>query len=209
MTISYDLPPVKKNVSIGLFGGSFDPPHLGHTMLALSFLALEAIDELWVIPCAEHSEKIENAPFAHRLTMAEKAFKRINACRVIDIESQLASPSFTIDTVRTLKTLRPDLRFSLAIGSDLAKTFPTWRHATELVNELSIIVFSRSQHSLLSLPPLLKHASFHKDLQLIDVTSSRLRQSLQRRNEQENPCVIDRDVLAYIREKELYGQKQS
>src|SRR5258708_38432850 len=96
------LPTVKQNASIGILGGSFDPPHLCHQLLALSFLSLEPLDELWVIPCADHAFKNNLSSFPHRFAMCEIAFERIQKVLVLDLESKLATPNYTIETINAI-----------------------------------------------------------------------------------------------------------
>jgi nicotinate-nucleotide adenylyltransferase len=92
------IPSVKSGAQIGILGGSFDPPHIGHQLLALSFMALEPVDELWVIPCANHVFKGALSAFSHRLAMCSLAFARLHNVRVLDVENHLTAPNYTLRT---------------------------------------------------------------------------------------------------------------
>lgn len=200
--MSTNLPNVKKNAQIGLLGGSFDPPHLGHSLLALSFLALEPIDELWVIPCQNHAFKGEISSFSQRIRMCELAFSRINQVRVLDIESFIKAPNFTIKTIDHILSIRPDLNLSFAIGSDLVESFHKWHQAEELVKKTSIVIFERQNYTVKSLPPILGSARIHQGYCLPDSNSTDIRSSL-KKAEQYN--FVDQKVREYIEENRLYG----
>src|SRR5580658_1402932 len=115
--------PANTGSNIGLLGGSFDPPHLGHSLLALSFLALEPIDELWIIPCQNHAFKGCLNSFEQRFDMCKLAFSRINNIRVLDLENSIDPPNYTIKTLDLILSKRPDLNLFFAIGSDLITDF--------------------------------------------------------------------------------------
>ena len=114
---NFHLPEIKNGSSVGILGGSFDPPHLCHELLALSFLALEPITDLWVIPCANHAFKDNLTSFAHRLAMCKLAFSRLNNVHVLAIEENLATPNFTINTLEAILQKRPDLKIFFGLGS--------------------------------------------------------------------------------------------
>ena len=136
---------VPKNASIGLLGGSFDPPHLGHAFLALSFLALEAIDELWIIPCNDHAFKKNMISFEHRFAMCLLAFGHFQKTRVLDIEKKIEAPNYSIATIMAIKKERPDLALSMCLGSDIINEFPTWHRAKELSQSCRFVIFRRGK----------------------------------------------------------------
>lgn len=195
------IPEVKQGAHIGLLGGSFDPPHLGHSLLALSFLAIEPIDELWIIPCQNHAFKGEISRFEHRFNMCELAFSRIKQVRVLDIESQIPPPNYTIKTLEYLSA-RPDLKFYFAIGSDLVEGFHRWHRAEEVAQKASIVIFERQNYPLSDLPPMLKHARVHHGYRLPDTNSTELRASF--KNQSLDQAFIDQKVRDYIEKFELY-----
>src|SRR5690606_16507888 len=140
------LPVVKPSSHIGILGGSFDPPHICHQLLALSFLALEPLDELWVIPCANHAFKNDLTDFAHRLTMCTIAFGRIKHVRVLDLENHLEGPSYTIETINFILKHLPTINLHLGIGSDLVANFHAWHRAQEIVHKAQIVIFERTSY---------------------------------------------------------------
>lgn len=198
------LPTVKSGSHIGILGGSFDPPHLCHQLLALSFLTLEPIDELWIIPCADHAFKDELTSFRHRFAMSEIAFKRLSAVRVLDIEKKLETPNYTIETIDAILQKRPDLKLLLCLGSDLIHSFHTWHNAALLAQKVKIALFERNTFPIASLPPLLKNAHIHRGYALPNTNSTAIRDFLARREKEEVCNFLDRDVFSYIKENRLY-----
>lgn len=196
------LPMVERNAHIGILGGSFDPPHLCHQLLALSFLALEPIDQLWIIPCAQHAFKNAVTDFSHRLRMCEIAFRRIEQIRVLDIEEKLAAPSYTALTLDHILREHPDLSLHLAIGSDLLSSFHTWHRAQDIVEKAKIVIFERASYPITTLPEILQNARLHQGYQLPDISSTSLRNFF--KDAHTDGTVVDRDVVSYIAEHKLY-----
>lgn len=199
------LPPVKKGARIGLLGGSFDPPHLGHSLLALSFLALEPIDELWIIPCQSHAFKGELNSFAQRMHMCKLAFERLDHVRVLDLESQIEAPNYTIKTLNLIWSKRPDLKLYFAIGSDLISGFYKWHQAEAILERAFVVVFERQNYPI-ELPALLKNAHVHQGFILPDTNSTMLRNSFKQRKN--THALIDQKVGEYIKRLNMYSDSK-
>lgn len=202
-TPSFILPSVKHAARIGVFGGSFDPPHLGHMMLGLSFLSLEAIDELWIIPCNDHALKESVSAFHDRMAMCKIAFAHLAKTHVLDLEHHLPAPNYTINTIEAIKSQRPDLSLMLGLGSDLLAGFEHWHQASSLALMVQLVIFEREHYPCDVLPSLLKKAHVHAGFALPDTNSTKLRETLHKSHEQ--ACsLIDSRVQAYIFERGLY-----
>lgn len=132
-------------VKVGLFGGSFDPPHLGHLALARQARDQLALDELRWVPAGDPWQKADRrlAPAAQRLAMVEALIAGEPRMRVDDVETRRAGPSYTIDTVRALRAERPDATLVLVIGQDQYARLPTWHRWRELVDAVTLAVASR------------------------------------------------------------------
>lgn len=202
---TFFLPPSQRDARIGLLGGSFDPPHLGHGMLSLAFLALEQIDELWIVPCNDHAIKESLSTFAHRFAMCKLAFARLQNVRVLDIEQHLPAPNFTINTIKAIKTLRPDLNVYLGLGSDLTTSFPKWQSACELSTLAQFVIFERENYPCENLPSLLKNARVHKSGVLPNFNSTAFREELRKTTHQNACSYVDRAVMDYIQAHGLYS----
>ena len=130
---------------IALFGGSFNPPHLGHELAALYVLETAEVDELWFVPCFKHPFDKTLECFEDRLAMCELASAAVGArARVTDVERELGDESRTLRTVRALQARHPEHRFALVIGADLVAETDTWYGAQELRAAVPFIVVGRA-----------------------------------------------------------------
>lgn len=136
---------------IGILGGTFDPPHLGHLGLARGALATGEVERVLLIPARTppHKERPDMNPPQVRLAMARLLAGEDARLEVSDIELGLPEPSYTIDTVRHLCGQRPGDSFRLIIGADMAEIFGIWREAEELLRLAPPLVARRPGFALL------------------------------------------------------------
>ena len=190
---------------VALFGGSFDPPHVGHQMACLYLLLTYGVDEVWMIPVFRHAFDKRSAPFAQRVAMCERAAAAVSpAVRVCTIEQELAGQSYTLLTVRALKARHPEHRFSLVIGADLVKERERWYGWPELAELVPFLVLARGgvKSDETAVPPAHDHCPADA-VALPEVCSTAIRARLR---EGKVPAGwVAGDVLAYIREHGLYG----
>jgi len=133
-------------LKIGVFGGTFDPVHIGHLRSALETLELLDLDEIWFIPAAfpPHKDQTTFASFEHRLNMLKLATKHLDFFRVLDVEADRPGPSFTIDTIHELRRDAPDgAEFFLMMGLDQFISLKTWKDYKQLPVFSSIVVMER------------------------------------------------------------------
>lgn len=132
---------------IGLYGGTFDPFHLGHLNLALEMREKKALDEVWFCPSKINPHKLnENAPASaeHRLKLLQLALEGIPGCKILDIEIKRKEPSYTIDTLRYLLEREGSTNsFGLIIGDDSVCDFFRWREAEAIARLVPLYVGSR------------------------------------------------------------------
>ncbi|HUA34008.1 MAG TPA: nicotinate-nucleotide adenylyltransferase [Candidatus Binataceae bacterium] len=131
---------------VGLFGGSFNPIHLGHLRSAEEVREALKLDLIYFIPAASPPHKAEGdlAPAEHRLAMVRLATKGNRHFMVSDIEVRRMGRSFTIETVRYFNsTLRQPAPLYLMMGMDQFNEFDTWREADELVRLCNLAVHTR------------------------------------------------------------------
>jgi len=128
-------------VEIALFGGSFDPPHVGHVLAATYALATEPVDELWMLPVFEHPfRKKLRASFELRARMCEAALAGLlPRARVSRAEAELGGEGRTVDLLEHLHGKHPEHRWVLVIGSDLVAETGQWKRF-DRVQELARIV---------------------------------------------------------------------
>ncbi len=125
---------------VALFGGSFNPPHIGHAQVVLTLLH-QGFDEVWALPAGVHPFGKELAPFSLRARMLSLALSDFGPrVRICTVEAELAGPSRTFDTVTELIRRHPAIRFTLALGEDQRDDLPRWHRIDEL-RELAPFVF--------------------------------------------------------------------
>ena len=127
---------------IALFGGSFDPPHLGHVLCATYALSVAEPDAVWVLPVHQHPWHKPLSPFAQRLELARLAFAPLSRVEVRDDEQHNPS-GYTWDLLDHLDTLHPGTSWMLIGGSDTARDLPRWHRGGELARRVSIIPVPR------------------------------------------------------------------
>ena len=131
---------------LGVFGGSFDPPHLAHVALARAAVEQLALDELRVLPTGQAWHKARTLTAAHhRLAMARVAFAEVPRAAVDDRELRRSGPTYTIDTLRLLREERPDAELLLVIGADQAEALHGWRASEEILRLATVAVAARAR----------------------------------------------------------------
>jgi nicotinate-nucleotide adenylyltransferase len=192
------VPPLRGFNRIGILGGSFNPPHLGHLLIATAVYAVEDIDHLWVVPTASHAFGKDLAPFADRVRMCHLAFRHLaGGAAVVDIEERLPKPSYTVNLLRVLHALRPGIQPVWIAGSDVLADLPRWKDHEEVQRLARFVVVPRRGYE--------GGASLGVELPLL--SSSDVRAVI---GEGRSPAgLIDREVLAYIERRGLYDATSS
>lgn len=129
----------------GLFGGTFNPIHLGHLKVAEEVISRLPLDRILFIPSyiPPHKSPGEVVPVRHRLKMVEIACQGYPAFQVSEVEARRPGPSYSIETLRKLKQAFPADRFFFIVGLDAFLEIDTWKDHTQLLQECSFIVVSR------------------------------------------------------------------
>lgn len=186
--------------SVAIYGGSFDPPHVSHVLAAVCALKLGGFEQVLVLPVYEHAFHKRLTPFRHRLEMCRLSFAGIAGVEVSALESELETPSLTLRTLEHLSRQNPDWSMRLLVGTDVLGDTSKW-HAFDRISALAPpYVMGR---------PGYEHAGVHGAL-LPDVSSTRVREALARRDLPENAAFLARavpsTVLTYIAEQGLYSE---
>lgn len=113
-------------MQVALYGGSFDPPHVGHVLAATYLLSVGPFDQVSVIPVFSHPFDKPLSPFSNRLAMCELAFGWLPGVEISDIEQRLPAPSRTLDTIERLRQLHPTWDLRLVIGADVLEEADSW-----------------------------------------------------------------------------------
>ncbi|MBT8487615.1 MAG: nicotinate (nicotinamide) nucleotide adenylyltransferase [Gemmatimonadetes bacterium] len=199
-----------------MFGGTFDPPHLGHRSVALDVADVLDLDEVVWIPAGDPPHKrLEQLTPAHlRLRMVRAATMGEPRFSVSEIEVNREGPSYTVDTLRALRSKEPKADLYLIVGIDQYRTFDTWRAPEEILTLASLAVMDRGGESLrrdidaedtarrpnsLHLPP---GTVISVPVKRIDVSSTRVRAAVDRG--ESIVALVPRAVARIIEAEGLY-----
>lgn len=201
----------------GILGGSFNPPHRGHLALARTVLDLGLARRVILIPASipPHKATPTQADARTRLAMARLLASEDDRLEVDDLELRRDGPSYTTDTLSALMNSNPGERFRVIIGSDLAKTFHTWRDykrilaiAPPLVAERPDDIFGKPE-DFAGMPTedIRVILSGRFPMRHVDVSSTKVRALLERgADDGELLRYLTRPVVDFIRERGLYRQ---
>lgn len=129
---------------VAVYGGSFDPVHVGHAMVAAWLRWTDAADEVWFVPVRAHPFAKRSAPFPTRVAWCRAVAALLPGTRVDEVEAGLPTPSYTIDTLRHLAARHPERTFRLVVGADVLPDTPKWRAWDAIVAEFPPIVVGRA-----------------------------------------------------------------
>jgi nicotinate-nucleotide adenylyltransferase len=130
--------------TIALFGGSFDPPHVGHVLAVAWARLCGGADEVWVLPAANHPYAKPLTPWEQRWRLCQLAFADLPFARLRDDE--LRSSGYTIDLVETLRRAHPSHRWLLVGGTDTARDLANWHRGGELASLVEVLCVPRGGH---------------------------------------------------------------
>ena len=129
-----------------MLGGTFDPPHLGHLVIAQEALHQLGLDRLLVMPAAvpPHKRDREVTDGALRLEMARAAFGDVEGVEVSEVELRREGPSYTADPLRHQRAAHPDAALHLLLGADQVRELDTWREPEVVRSLATLVVFRRA-----------------------------------------------------------------
>lgn len=194
-------------MKIGLFGGTFNPPHLAHLVVAERVRDACNLDRIWWVPAAVPPHKTDDSGIAspsHRLAMLRRATASNDDFVVSDVEIVREGVSYTVDTVRFLKEAHAQHTFFLVMGGDMFVDFPSWRKPDEIAAHVSLIVYARPNADLSSVPARYRKAARIVETPLLDISGTDIR----RRMSSGRSCryLVPDEVLCYIQDHSLYRE---
>ncbi len=189
---------------LGIFGGSFDPPHVGHLQVALQAadeLQLDAV--LWIPASVSPHKTIETTlPASVRYEMVQLMTKLDDRFLLDSRELDRKGPSFTVDTVEELSQTYPDARLYLIIGEDSFLSLPTWKNPERIIELAQLVVYKRVTPQ----KGLVGNTHFACDHwlggPLVDVTSTEIKDLLFKNKNADH--LLTPEVSAFIKENGLY-----
>jgi len=185
--------------SVALLGGSFNPPHVVHLMIAQWTLSTQPVDEVWLVPSFLHPFGKVLAPFADRVRMCELAARALRGAFVCRAEAELEGDPLVGKTARTLEHLaskHPAYRFSLVLGADVVPETAKWYRFDRVTELAELIAVGRHGY-----PPLEGAPTFPA------VSSSEIRDRIAGGGDVS--ALVPRRVLEYIHERGLYGAREA
>lgn len=167
----------KKKLRTGIFGGSFNPIHIGHLALANYLCENDYIDELWFLvspqnPFKQNEKLLDDKT---RLRMVNAAVRGYGRFYVSDFEFSLPKPSYTINTLNKLSETYTDRDFYLIIGADNWAAFDRWKSPEEIISKHHVLVYPRLGYDI---PEMLPQNVKAVDSPLIEVSSTFIRESI-------------------------------
>jgi len=159
--------------SVGLLGGTFDPPHVGHLAVARAALDALALDEVRLLVAGDPWMKQGVSPAAVRLRLARAAVAEVPGLVVDAREARRDGPTYTIDTLRELVAEEPGVDWVFVLGADAAASLPRWRGARELLELCRFVAVPRPGHPLPDLPEGVELL----DVEPVPVSSTRVREA--------------------------------
>ena len=194
----------KKTVT-GVYGGSYNPIHLGHTSMASAIVAQGLVDEMWLVVSPQNPLKDGGLwDDAFRLELARIAVRDIESVEVSDVEFGLPKPNYMVRTLATLSSRFPDREFVLVIGQDNWECFHRWYKWEEILQSYPIIIYRRPGYELGTTGEAFKSAKSITiaDTPLYDISSTQIRQAI--RQGQTPSEWLAPNVAEYIKERGLY-----
>jgi nicotinate-nucleotide adenylyltransferase len=131
---------------IGVFGGTFDPLHLAHLIIAEHCREQADLDQVWFVPAARppHKQDRQLTPFAQRVEMLQLGLAGNPAFRVDELEKDRPGPSYTADTLDELHRREPGSEFFLILGSDCLPDLPYWHEPARIAELATLLIVNRS-----------------------------------------------------------------
>jgi nicotinate-nucleotide adenylyltransferase len=194
---------------LGVLGGTFNPPHLGHLRLASAALAELGLERVLLVPAraAPHKAQADEPGCEHRLRMCQLAAAAGPCVEVSRIELDRPGPSYTVDTLRSIHATSPDAELTLIVGADMAQTLPSWREPREILRLARLAVAGRNGASREAIESAMRSLDAEAravflDMPPLEVSSSQVRS----RVAGGEPCedLVGAEVAGYIAEHGLY-----
>jgi nicotinate-nucleotide adenylyltransferase len=193
----------------GILGGTFDPPHLGHLILASLAIDALGLDQVWFVPAGDPPHKAAQTPAVHRAAMIGIAVEADPRFAISRVDLDRPGPHYSTDMVQILREQQPDRTFCFLVGGDSLRDLPTWHQPDQLIRRVPLGVMHRPDalielDALESKIPGLKAAITFIDGPLLDISATLLRDRARRMLSLR--YLVPDPVIAYIQAHSLYAK---
>ncbi|MBR7012237.1 MAG: nicotinate-nucleotide adenylyltransferase [Muribaculaceae bacterium] len=193
---------------IGIFGGSFDPIHIGHAIIAQHIIGSGAVDRLWFMVSPVNplkADKKRQVADTDRLRMVEMVSRPMEGVETSAFEFTMPKPSYTIDTLNALQAKFPDDEFYLVTGGDNWQIFDKWRNSEEILAKYHLLIYPRLGYEV-NIPDELQDRVTLVDAPIIEISSTQVRERLSQGLSVR--YYVPDEVLGYIERKQLYRKSE-
>ena len=194
---------------LGILGGTFDPPHLGHRAAALAVQTQVGLDEIVLMVANEPWQKVGDRQVTAaqvRWDMTDALVQGISGLRADDREIRRGGPTFTVDTLEEILSDQPDTEIFLIVGADTAERLETWHRAADVVGLSTIVIVNRDETTNTA-PGFLRDARvLNVTINPVDVSSSAIREAVSHGDSID--VMTSSSVASIIRDYSLYVGNQ-
>jgi nicotinate-nucleotide adenylyltransferase len=197
---------------VAIFGGSFNPPHVGHVLGVVYALSTAPIDEVLVVPVYQHPFAKDLAPFAERLELCRLALGWLPNVTISTVEEELGGNSRTLRTVEHLQATHPPVAFRLLVGADVLGDLPKWHRWDRIAELAPPLVLVRNGVAANPEQPGVTWVGEHGDAPpqpvLPEVSSTKIREALATGNLDAVRGLVPAAVLDHIVARGLFGVRR-
>ena len=189
---------------IGILGGTFDPIHMGHLVLAEQVKEKLKLDQVIFIPCFSppHKTRKKLSPAKHRFQMTKLALEGNRSFTVSDIEIKKGGLSYTVDTLRELKNRYPRSQIYFLTGSDVVDELNTWKEPEKIYKLAKVVIATRPGFDEFDPENRFAKKSIMVEITGLDISSSKIREKVKKRRSIK--YLVPLKVEEYIRKERLY-----
>jgi len=195
-------------MKIGIFGGSFNPIHIGHAIIAHHIITSGVVDRLWLMVSPVNPLKVDKerqVADTDRLRMVEMVTRPMEGVETSAFEFSMPKPSYTIDTLNALQAKFPNDEFYLVIGGDNWEVFNKWCNSEEILAKFHVLIYPRLGYDVV-IPTELQDRVSLVDAPIIELSSTQVRERLA--NGQSVRYYVPDEVLNFIDRNHLYRKKE-
>lgn len=186
-------------MKIGIYGGSFNPPHKTHVEIAKRLLSLGVVDEIRIVPTNSDYDKPDLVSVEKRVEMLKLCFSRVAHVKITP-----CSESYTVDVLNFFQSKNPDDKFYFIMGSDNLKQFKTWKNWEEVLEKYKLIVVLRGDDNASELQQLFSGVNIIFIDAINDFSSSEARKKLERGLK---PQELSTETYDFVKKSGIYVKK--